>query len=149
MITKINSKVADKYTVLFEKATTELKNNVKTAEAIQKRINDANSKLPETETPFDFDTFGIGSLNEYFAMLQDLVNIESLTEEEKAFYLRLPLDEDVFAINADTRVITVPANFARNGVGVQGDESAEVLYFTIDRYFDSMDLARSDVDIRI
>ena len=147
MITKINSKVADKYTVLFEKATALLKD--KAANAIRDRIDDANSKLPETETPFDFDTFGIGSLNEYFAMLEDLVNIDDLTEEEKAFYLRLPLDEDVFAINADTRVITVPANFARNGVGVQGDESAEVLYFTIDRYFDSMDLARPDVDIRI
>lgn len=146
MITKINAKSADKYTALFEKATAILKE--KAADTLRKRIADANASLP-AEEQFTWDNFGIGSLNEYFSVLEDLINIKDLTEDEKAFYLRLPLDEDVFAINADTRTITIPNNFARNGVGVQGDESAEVLYFTIDRYFDSMDLADDEIQIRI
>ena len=133
MVTKISAKSADKYTVLFQKATDAL-----------------SGKFTEIFPDLDVqDDYQIGSLNEYFAVLQTLVGLPDLSENEKAFYLRLPLDEDVFAINADTRVITVPPNFAKNGVGVQGDESAEVLYFTVDRFFDSMDLANDDMEIRI
>ena len=43
----------------------------------------------------------------------------------------------------------IPASFARNGVSVQGDEIAEVLYFSIDRYFDTTDLATTDMHIVI
>jgi len=55
----------------------------------------------------------------------------------------------VFAIDANTRNISIPSSFARNGVGVQGDEMAEILYFTIDRYFDAVDLANSNILIAI
>ena len=139
MITRINAKNADQYNALFDKATALLK--AKEPATI--------SNILDGVEGMTWDNFGIGSLNEYYAYLEDILKIEDLTEDEKAFYVRLPLDEDVFAINADTRTISVPSNFSRYGVGVQGDESAEVVYFTIARYFDSMDLAGDDVQIRI
>ena len=49
-------------------------------------------------------------------------------------YLRLPLDEPLFAIDANSRKITVPDAFKSNGLSVQGDHLAETVYFVIDRY---------------
>lgn len=137
MITFLNSSNAAKYHILFDKAA----NLLKEAQP---------SALTSTLESYDlsWDNFTIGSLNEYFAYLQDLINVAS-TEDEKRFFVRLPLDEDVFAINADTREVTVPNSFSNYGVGVQGDEMAEVVYFTIDRYFDSTDLANDDIHIAI
>ena len=55
-------------------------------------------------------------------------------------YLLMPLDEPLFQIDANKRIINIPADFAKNGVGVKGDHCAEVLYFAIDRFFDARDL---------
>lgn len=60
----------------------------------------------------------------------------------------LPLDEDHFIINANTRAITIPSAFKKNGIAVQGDDLAEVIYFEIDRYFDYMDLNSCDIFIQ-
>lgn len=57
----------------------------------------------------------------------------------------LPLDEPTFDIDANTRDILVPEVFRKNGVGVQGDQLAETLFFTIDRYFDTTDLYSDDI----
>jgi hypothetical protein len=56
----------------------------------------------------------------------------------------MPLDEPLFEIDADRRVVTVPTVFSKNGVGVKGDHQAETLYFRIDRYFDHQDLFNVD-----
>ena len=64
-------------------------------------------------------------------------------------YVRLPIDEDVFEVNADTRVISTKNSFGKNGVGVVGDELAEILYFRMARYFEATDFASSDLDIYI
>ena len=122
MVTYISSQNAQKYRVLFDKATAAL-------------------GLSDEEA--------ITSLNEYFAYLQQLVNISDEDDTNRAF-VRLPLDEDFFEIDANSRTIKIPSNsFGRYGVGVQGDELAEVVYFTIDRYFDAMDLANPDMNIII
>ena len=42
----------------------------------------------------------------------------------------------------------MPENFAKYGVGVQGDEIAEILYFSIDRFFDAIDLAEKEILIQ-
>lgn len=84
---------------------------------------------------------GITTLEEYFSWLRNLGNIDRK-------YTVLPLDEDHFEINADTRAITIPASFKKNGVAVQGDDLAEVLYFRVDRYFDYMDLNNTDIYIQ-
>jgi hypothetical protein len=83
---------------------------------------------------------GITTLEEYFSWLQNLSIINRK-------YTVLPLDEEHFEINANTRAINIPASFKKNGVAVQGDDLAEVLYFKIDRYFDYMDLNNTDIFI--
>lgn len=51
-------------------------------------------------------------------------------------------------IDANSRVITVPADFKKNGIAVQGDEVAEIVYFKINRYFDFMDLNNTEIYIQ-
>lgn len=130
MITYIDTKNRAKYQVLFEKAENVLKN----AENLPAGI--------------DRDSIEIATLNQYFAYLQDLITVSS-NENIKSYFLRLPLDEELFEINANTRNISIPRNFAANGVGVQGDETAEIIYFSIDRFFDHTDLADDSVNIVI
>ena len=64
------------------------------------------------------------------------------------YYAMLPADEPFFEINANTRVINVPDVFKKNGLSIQNDHLAEVVYFKIDRYFDRNDLA-TDTNIYI
>lgn len=81
----------------------------------------------------------ITNLNEYFN------NIEELSALDLKYTI-LPLDEETFDINANTRTITIPPSF-KNGVGVKGDQVAEIIYFTIDRYFDATDLDTQNIYI--
>lgn len=141
MITRISKENADKYTLLFDKASAFL--------GLDNSTDDKRKIL---------------SLNDYYAHLKDLKNLnfvagEDETEEDvgkkksleaqQRIFLRLPLDEDVFEINADTRTIAIPSDFSKNGVSVQSDEMSEILYFVIDRYYDTADLAANDVNIAI
>lgn len=83
------------------------------------------------------DNEDISSLNEYFSIIRDLASADLK-------YTVLPLDEETFKINANIRNIEVPQSF-KNGVGVQGDQVAEIIYFEIDRYFDSTDLNTQNI----
>lgn len=58
-------------------------------------------------------------------------------------YMMLPLDESPFAINANTRAITAPRI-----VSLQNDQIAETAIFTIDRYFDYMDLRNAEIYVQ-
>ena len=69
-------------------------------------------------------------------------------------YVRLPLyeegheDEEVFEIDANARLIQIPASFKKNGVGVVSDQFAEILWFKINRYFDIKDFGKaSDAEV--
>lgn len=94
----------------------------------------------------------ITTLEEYFCYIADLRRIN-----KKFTILPLPGkidedgkkdgDEEFFIIDANSRTITVPEIFVTNGVSVQGDEIAEMLYFKIDRYFDMTDLGEKNVYI--
>lgn len=70
-------------------------------------------------------------------------NLENLVQVDRSF-MRLPLDEPFFEIvdggKDGRRKISIPADFQKNGLSVQGDESAEIVYFSIDRYYDNFDL---------
>ena len=95
---------------------------------------------------------GITTLEEYYNWLPDL---KSVTVEENGVqvvkptkFTVLPLDEEHFKINANTRAINIPADFKKNGVAVQGDDLAEIVYFEIDRYFDAVDLNNCDIYIQ-
>jgi len=54
---------------------------------------------------------GITTLDEYFSWLRVLGNINRK-------YTVLPLDEEYFEINANTRAINIPVSFKKNGVAV-------------------------------
>lgn len=89
-------------------------------------------------------------INDYFTVLgtmQELVADKS--KKIDPYFLILPgiADEEPFKINANTRAIEVPAAF-KNGVAVQGDNLAEIIYFSIDRYFDTTDLYYKDVFVQ-
>lgn len=96
----------------------------------------------------------IDTIEDYFKYIKVLADIE---EGKKALpteryvdpiFTILPGDEGLFKINANTRKIDIPAHFKTYGVGVQGDEVAEILYFSIARYFDAVDLADMDIVIQ-
>lgn len=60
----------------------------------------------------------------------------------------MPIDEPTFNIVDNTsngrRIIEVPKEFS-SGISVQGDETAEILFFSIDRYYDATDLWTPDM----
>ena len=152
MITRITEKNAQQYRILFNKAADYLR---------EKKPDDMDQVIGDQAGAWfaSWDKFSISSLNEYYAYLENFAKIIETEANDPdrddpdfndvKFFFRLPLDEDVFSIDANSRNITVPSSFARNGIGVQGDEMAEVLYFTIDRYFDAQDLADGNKHIAI
>lgn len=108
----------------------------------QRLFSEINEKLSYTE-----DKEVIRDIGDYFLALGSIRDHVVGTESDWHFLI-LPVDEGLFEINANTRAISVPTEFARNGVAVQGDESAEIIYFSIDRYFDTTDLFERDILIQ-
>ena len=95
---------------------------------------------------------GITTLEEYYNWLPDIKSVIEVNKDGKevqvpTIFTKLPLDEPYFEINANTRAINIPAEFKKNGIAVQGDDLAEVVYFKIDRYFDAMDLNNTEIFI--
>ena len=119
MITRINSNNVSKYSVLFK---------------------DASAKLGGDP---------ITSLNEYFGQLSNLLDRLGNDDNEIFRYIKLPLDEDFLAIDANSRKISIPSEFSRNGIGVVGDHTAELVTFSVDRFFDHIDLGGNDIQIVI
>lgn len=115
-----------KYTVLLHQAWNELYE----ANRLKDKDRDAanNGK----------DSFS--NLQHYFSYIQELVELDKN-------YIMMPIDEQPFVINANTRMINVPTNFANCG-GVQSDSYAEIVTFTIDRYFDYQDLANVNIMVQ-
>ena len=162
MITYINSSNANKYSSLFSEAERAL---------VTYWLNKGDIN------PFDEDHFGtwdeenqsyehgITSLNTYFSWIEDLLNIERTAslipytadgtkEEDKdeifidgMKFAILPIDEDVFEIDTNTRRISVPQVFSTNGLSVQSDQISEVIYFKVNRYYDATDLYTQDIMI--
>lgn len=69
-------------------------------------------------------------------------------KDEGKRYAMLPVDEELFTIDANSRYITVPKHFRQNGIGVIGDQMAEVVYFKIARYHDFTDLNTTNIYIQ-
>lgn len=132
MITYVKRSNADKYSNLYEKATKELMTHSADGSVVEEGS-------PEAVIASAEDT--ITSLEEYFSYIIELNKINSV-------YTVLPLDEEVFEIDANARTIKVPAAFASNGISVQGDEVAEIVYFKVDRFYDATDLATKKIYIQ-
>lgn len=80
----------------------------------------------------------ISTLDKYFQHLNEI----SLKDPS---LIILPLDEEKFFIDGNSRKITVPQAFTKNGIGVQGDHYAEYIYFEIDRYFENIDFGSPSI----
>lgn len=86
----------------------------------------------------------IDTLEAYYA------HIEEIARNFGGKFLRMPVDEDFLLINNNTREISVSkTSFAKNGIAVEADHLAEIVYFKVDRYFDRMDLAQNKMNIEI
>lgn len=93
----------------------------------------------------DFDPMHkITTLEEYFSWLKSITELSPANKK----YTVLPLDEPHFTIDTDSRAISIPAAFKKNGIAVQGDDLAETVYFKVDRYYDYMDLNNCDIYIQ-
>jgi hypothetical protein len=113
--------------------------NADNKHAYEVLFRDATKALIEAEVFTENDS--ITTLEEYFCNLKTLHGLSDR-------YIMLPLDETPFDIDANSRNITVPANFKKNGLSVQGDEIAETIFFRIDRFFDAMDLDTCDIYVQ-
>lgn len=129
MIVKINDKNSSAYNAWFSEITDAFKNSGK----------------PEIEN------IVIDTLEAYYAHIEEIARLNGK-------YLRMPVnnddknntDEDFLLINNNTREISVKAtSFAKNGIAVEADHLAEIVYFKVDRYFDRMDLAQNKMNIEI
>lgn len=83
----------------------------------------------------------IDSIHKYL----DVISSMTVRQDPNNYnLLRLPVeaDEPLFEIDANTREIKVPAVFKQNGLTMQGDKLAEIVYFKMARFFDMMDLYR-------
>lgn len=81
----------------------------------------------------------ITDLATYYQAL-DLVLKTDGQKQPRNLFMRLPLEEPVFSIDLDSRLITVPSEFATNGLGVQGDANAEMVFFKCANHYDTVDL---------
>ena len=62
-------------------------------------------------------------------------------------YVMMPIDEEPFKIDLNTRTIEVPQSFSKCA-SVQSDQLAETIIFIVDRYFDYMDLANTEIFVQ-
>lgn len=86
----------------------------------------------------------ISNIRDYFRELPNIITKASEKDGEIwQYYAMLPLDEEPFYVNADTRKITIPNN--RKQIGVVGDNYAEIVFFKIARYFDTVDFGSTSV----
>ena len=162
MITYVNSSNSTKYSVLFADAEQAL---IAADIAAQADGQEKGSIMPyeeengapkRDEAGLYIPIEPITTIERYFAKLPELVQLGGADSDDEyevlhssgRRYTMLPIDEDVFDINANTRIISVPTSFVRNGIAVKGDELSEVLYFRIDRFFDAMDLDTANIYIQ-
>ena len=130
MITMFNND-SKKQTILFEQAWDYLK-------TIPESDGGLTSADIEAANRYGKNTFS--DLAHYFAYLPALIR-------HKPKFLMMPIDEAPFVINANTREIKVPPEFAKCS-GVQSDNYAEIVTFTINRYFDYKDLANASIAVQ-
>jgi hypothetical protein len=137
MITVQNDANSSKYSALFQEAFDFLRENYSLFESTdQDRYNQIDAYIASKDAAVagtDAEA-RFTSVQEYFSHLKDIYDLGGKK------FLMLPLDEPVFEIDANKREITVPSEFKKNGISVQGDEIAESLIFKINRFFDYSDL---------
>lgn len=79
------------------------------------------------------------SLEEFFSYIQDIVQYDD------RYLIRIPVEEPTLTIDANKR--TIDTSMFSKCITVQSDQIAEILVFSIDRYYDYKDLADDKVQI--
>ena len=145
MITKETSSNKSEYQKLYDKVSQVLNSEY---------VSDEDKKILGETLKLTNGKFSVTSIDEYFSVLEILAKVvKTVVSNNKGYDAKLyndklfiiPFGENDFVIDANSRKIGVPQEFARNGVGVEGDHFVESLYFTIDRYFDTIDFAQSNI----
>ena len=103
-------------------------------------LDDAYQELFDEVRAKSDGAIDVNNLDAFYGSIEEIAAVDPK-------FLRLPLDEPLFDIDANSRKITVPAEFKSNGVSVQRDHLAEVIFFRIERYFDYTDLSTCDIVI--
>lgn len=87
-------------------------------------------------------------INGYFTAIEEIKQkvLDPINTEADPYFLILPNDEPLLKIDANTRKIDTKGWEA--GIGTQGDELAEIIYFSIDRYFDVADLYDKEIFVQ-
>jgi hypothetical protein len=118
MIVSMNKDNSDRYITLFSEACEALK-----------------------AAGYQIDKGRFDSFAEYYSHMADFFN-EGLYK-----YVMMPIDEEPFKIDLNTRTIEVPQSFSKCA-SVQSDQLAETIIFIVDRYFDYMDLANTEIFVQ-
>ena len=161
MITKVTSKNELQYQKLFREAEEVLKlledcpsdEEVEVwKEAIKNDPNDVNAQLEYEKYLKDWT---IGDIYTYFIAFPKILEAAALKDKNietkvpgddfywQKYFSILPLDEPVFTVNANTRTISIPSEF--KNIGVVGDNTAEIIFFEIDRFFDAVDFGAEQI----
>ena len=162
MIVKVTEKNKQDYQKLFDKASYILIANSKHADLLT-GYNYGDDLLPlinsiEKETADEYndfiETYYIQDINDYFVALHTLMTYvdtdEHLTNGGWKYFTMIPLPgeasydkEPTIKVNANTRAITVPSEL--KNLAVVGDVISEIVFFEIDRFFDTMDFGAQDL----
>lgn len=137
MITYVKSGYVDTYNKLFRDASAEVKRYFESLPV------DSEIRIDYNKNPDKFTQ--INDLGDYFSFMEILTDHD--VDHKELTFTKLPLDEQNFVVDLNKREIVVPEHFAKNGVGVRGDNIAEIVYFEVDRYFDATDLYLQDIII--
>lgn len=149
MITQVNEKNAAKYRKLFDRASELLG-----AEPLYDENGDEVKDKDGNVILDPDDENYIADLYEYFIAFPAILEAAEKKDNGpnavpgdnqywKKYFTILPLDEPVFEVNANTRKINIPSQFKI--VGVEGDNTAEIIFFLIDRFFDAMDFGSKEI----
>jgi hypothetical protein len=141
MITVINKANKGLYNQLFDQVQNWLYTHDADGQEVEAYSENALLGKTLNERTGEEEPEILTSLEELFMFMRQITRFAPI-------YTRLPLDEEPFFIDADTRAISVPKSFATNGVSVQGDEISEILFFKVNRFFDATDLSRCQIFIQ-
>lgn len=95
---------------------------------------------PDDKDLYDNGVQSFKDLGHYLSYIETLIELDPV-------YLMLPIDEEPFFINTNTREIDVPKAFETCS-GVESDNYAEIVTFIVDRYFDYKDLRESTIAVQ-
>lgn len=154
MITQVNGKNEAKYRKLFDKAS-----KVLVKYPVEGTGPDTDEKDIEVTPDNEYKEYYIHDLYDYFIAFPNILKAAGKKDQDSnakvpgddlywtKYFTILPLDEPVFEIDANTRKITVPNQFKT--IGVEGDKSAEIIFFLIDRFFDTVDFGAQEIQAAI